>query len=342
MKFKIQNVKFNIPVIIIGIFITLNLIPFVIPIHFPYNSATGCSFVVKGWHVELERCKEQKETVKVPGYILGRPVTTVGKFCFSENNKLISIRLPKQVKRIDNYAFAKCTNLEDVESENVVHIGQEAFYADVMLKKITWGDELRTIGQCAFYECENITSIEFSDKLEAIGSHAFGETGITQIPDIGKNVGIGSDIFAYSKWEEDQKDDFIVINKSLQAYKGKKLNVAIPDGITVISGAFDASVENKEYPIKLKAVYIPTSVTTIEGCSFFDQGKVTVYIPASVTEIGIRSVECDDQPVDDSIFEDPSSATIVTTAGSAAEKYAKDHNITCKIVDSWTVPDASY
>ena len=178
--------------------------------------------------------------------------------------------------------------------------------------------------------------------MESIGSYAFAETGITQLPDINKNVRIGSDIFSYSKWEDDQKDDFIVINKSLQAYKGKEQTVVIPDGITAIAGAFDASVEDNEYPIKVKTVYIPTSVTAIDRGSFYDQGDVTVYIPASVTEIGIRSVECDDQPVDDSIFEDPSSATIVTTAGSAAEKYAKDHNITCKIVDSWTVPDASY
>ena len=84
---------------IIGIFIILNLIPFLIPIHFPYDPATGCSFVVKGWHVELEECKKQKETVKVPGYILGRPVTTVGELCFCENDKLISISFPKQTKK---------------------------------------------------------------------------------------------------------------------------------------------------------------------------------------------------------------------------------------------------
>ena len=86
-------------------------------------------------------------------------------------------------------------------------------------------------------------------------------------------------------------------------------------------------------------VYIPTSVTTIDRCSFSKQGDVTVYIPASVTEIGIQTVKSEVKPEYDSIFEDPSSATIVTTAGSAAEKYAKDHNITCKIVDSWTVPE---
>ena len=105
---------------IIGIFIILNLIPFVIPIHFPYNSATGCSFVVKGWHVELEECKKQKKTVNVPGYILGRPVTTVGTLCFYDNDKLISISFPKQTKKIDDCAFAECVNLESVEAENVV------------------------------------------------------------------------------------------------------------------------------------------------------------------------------------------------------------------------------
>ena len=131
----------------------------------------------------------------------------------------------------------------------------------------------------------------------------------------------------------------VLVNNSLQAYKGKEQTVIIPDGITAIAGAFDASVETKDYPIKVKAVYIPTSVTTIDRCSFSEQGDVTVYIPASVTEIGIQAVKSEEKPEYDSIFEDPSSATIVTTAGSAAEKYAKDHNITCKIVDSWTVPE---
>jgi hypothetical protein len=327
---------------IIGIFIILNLIPFLIPIHFPYDPATGCSFMVKGWHVELEKCKEQKETVKVPGYILGRPVTTVGTLCFYDNDKLISISFPKQTKKIDDCAFAECVNLESVEAENVVSIGEEAFCSDEVLKTIAFGNKLRTIKRSAFYECGNITSIELNDQLESIGSYAFGRTGIAQLPDIGQNVRIGSEIFYYSKWEKEQKDDFIVINNSLQVYKGQEQTVVIPDGITAIEGAFDASVDNNEYPIKLKTVYIPTSVTSIDRCSFYDQEDVTVYIPASVTEIGIQTVKSENGSEYDSIFEDPSSATIVTTAGSAAEKFAKEHNITCKIVDSWTVPDASY
>ena len=327
---------------IIGIFIILNLIPFLIPIHFPYDPATGCSFVVKGWHVELEECKKQKETVKVPGYILGRPVTTVGELCFCENDKLISISFPKQTKKIDDCAFAKCVNLENVKARNIVSIGEEAFGLDESLKTLALGNKIKSIEKSAFYGCGNITSIELNDQLESIGSYAFAETGITQLPDINKNVRIGSDIFSYSKWEDDQKDDFIVINKSLQAYKGKEQTVVIPDGITAIAGAFDASVEDNEYPIKVKTVYIPTSVTSIDRCSFGDQGNVTVYIPASVTEIGIQTVKSEVKPEYDSIFEDSSSATIVTTAGSTAEKFAREHNITCKIVDSWTVPEASY
>jgi hypothetical protein len=342
MKFKNQNIKFKIPVIIIGIFIILNLIPFLIPIHFPYNSATGCSFMVKGWHVELEECKKQKETVKVPGYILGRPVTAIGELCFCENDKLISIILPKQTKKIDNYAFGECVNLENFKAENIISIGEEAFYMDSALKTISWGNHLRTIGRNAFARCIDISSIGFNDRLESIGSYAFAETAITQLPDIGKSVRIGSGIFTYSKWEKIQDGDFVVINKSLQAYKGKKQTVVIPDGITAIAGAFNASVEDKEYPIKITEIYIPSSVSAIYRCSFCDQGKVTVYIPASVTEIGIEIAGSTEEPLDDNIFEDPSSATIVTTAGSAAEKYARDHNITCKIVDSWTVPDASY
>ena len=117
MKTVTKRKKFILS--IIGIFIILNLVPFLIPIHFPYNSATGCSFVVKGWHVELEKCKKQKETVNVPGYILGRPVTTIGKLCFSDNDKLISINLPRQTKKIDDCAFANCVNLENVQAKNV-------------------------------------------------------------------------------------------------------------------------------------------------------------------------------------------------------------------------------
>ena len=127
---------------IIGIFIILNLVPFLIPIHFPYNSATGCSFVVKGWHVELEKCKKQKEIVTVPGYILGRPVTVIGKLCFYDNDKLISISIPKQTRKIDNYVFALCTNLETFEAKNVTSIGAQVFYMDSALKTISCGGGL--------------------------------------------------------------------------------------------------------------------------------------------------------------------------------------------------------
>ena len=44
---------------------------------------------------------------------------------------------------------------------------------------------------------------------------------------------------------------------------------------------------------------------------------------ASVTEIGIQTVKSKDKPEYDSILEDPSSATIVITARSAAVESEK-------------------
>ena len=109
-------------------------------------------------------------------------------------------------------------------------------------------------------------------------------------------------------------------------YRGDDEEVIIPETVREIKGAF-AIEKDYLYPIKVRKVFIPDSVVAISGHSFWNQNNVEVYIPETVVSIGKGS------ETTTFIFNwSVGNGTIVTTAGSPAEAYAKKGKIPCRII----------
>lgn len=107
--------------------------------------------------------------------------------------------------------------------------------------------------------------------------------------------------------------------------------MVIPETVKKIKGAF-AKSDDYSYPIKVSKVFVPDSVTAISGCSFWNQNEVEVYIPETVVSLGM-STETAGSVYSESIFNwETGNGTIVTTAGSPAEAYAKEEKIPCRII----------
>lgn len=85
--------------------------------------------------VSLSYYTGNAETVVIPSYIKGYPVTRIS--AFYENDKMKRVIIPNTVKTIWNECFASCSNLEEVYiPESVEDIEPNIFYNCGSLKKI--------------------------------------------------------------------------------------------------------------------------------------------------------------------------------------------------------------
>ncbi len=135
-----------------------------------------------------------------------------------------------EVIGIGNNAFYSCRTLKRITiPEGVTSIGNFAFYECVDLANITIPSSVKSIGYVAFYSCANLQSITIPEGIKSIGDYTFHEC------------------------------------MSLT-------NITIPDGVT------DIGNEAFRYCAHLAVVTIPTSVTNIGEYAFADCASLATII----------------------------------------------------------------
>lgn len=130
----------------------------------------------------------------------------LGPHSFADLDKLMTVKLPKSVKYIDqafnncrqlrsvempenlicigdssnwywgdlnNGAFSYCTNLEEIIFHNCEKIGGHAFYQCHSLQEITLPKNLKHVGSFAFSQCDQLVGIILPNEVETIGEDAF-------------------------------------------------------------------------------------------------------------------------------------------------------------------------
>ena len=158
---------------------------------------------------------------------------------FGASSYLQEIKIPDSVKTIGGYAFYGCKSLSSVEMSSVESIGYCAFEDCKALEQITLPSTLTTIGIMAFYN-SGIKSVEIPDSVR--------DTTTTDAE--GKEIqvyGIGYSSFNSCVYLE---------------------SVKIGRGVSVIpSGAFG-------YCVSLKEIYIPLSVSEVQGVYYLNDSFV--------------------------------------------------------------------
>lgn len=134
----------------------------------------------------------------------------LGPHSFADLDKLLTVKLPKSVKYInqafnncsqlrsvempenlicvgdttdnewgmmDGGAFGNCTNLEEIIFHNCERIGGNAFYNCYSLQEITLPKNLKHIGSNAFNQCSQLKDIILPSEVETISSYAFASCG---------------------------------------------------------------------------------------------------------------------------------------------------------------------
>ena len=174
---------------------------------------------------------------------IGAGVNHVGKYAFTNCEKLTSVTLPEGLETIGNYAFGECAALASISIPNsVTAIADGAFTECTALKSVTLPNSLTTIGKYAFSDCSALTSITLPEGIQTIGVAAFYNCAALASISIPNSVtAIADGVFA-----------------SCKALK----SVTLPDGLqTIGKNAFlDCAA--------LVSISIPKSVTAIGSEAF--------------------------------------------------------------------------
>ena len=86
----------------------------------------------------------------------------VGNYMFYNCKSLTMLKLPKTVKKIEQYAMQYCKSLQKCTlPENLSEINDKAF-ANTNLSEITFPASLTSIKSKVFYECNNLKTLRFT------------------------------------------------------------------------------------------------------------------------------------------------------------------------------------
>ena len=210
-------------------------------------------------------------------------VKSIGKEAFRNNKKLESIKLPPSVKTIDDYAFYGCSNLEEINLENVTRKGE------------------RALDGCAFNSYRYADSISGYLFFRLIGkeatlSHVFDNAPSTVI--IPESFSYDGKVYTVTEIGE----------KALGSNTDIK-TVTVPATVRVIgNNAFDGCTGLKKVILNeglksiqddafancsaLESIKLPSTLEYIGRSAFTRSGIKSLVIPESVTEMG-RNITLD-------------------------------------------------
>jgi len=141
-----------------------------------------------------------EEDVEIPRTHRDKPVTAIGGF--QGNTDIVSVKIPRGVKRIENHAFKGCVNLEEVEfPKTLTHFGDYAFMECESLEELIISKGA-FLGMQAFSCCSDLQTVQLGlegdgDEEYEIDLWAFNECRNLKEVHIGQTYSIlGRDIFA--------------------------------------------------------------------------------------------------------------------------------------------------
>lgn len=101
-------------------------------------------------------------------------VTSIGKYAFSDCDKLFNVTVPNSVTSIGRAAFNNCRELVGVNiSNNVTMIDDWTFSGCEKLSSIIIPNGVTSIGIAAFSNCRNLTEVVMPSELTSIRYRAF-------------------------------------------------------------------------------------------------------------------------------------------------------------------------
>lgn len=119
------------------------------------------------------------ENAKLKKIIIPETVETIGVSCFANCSNLTDVVIETKtengqemgVKTIKSYAFSYCSKLENINLNSISTIQNNALYACLSIKSLTFSKEIKQVEQYAFAECAGLESINFAGSNVALGDY---------------------------------------------------------------------------------------------------------------------------------------------------------------------------
>lgn len=93
---------------------------------------------------------------------------------FGQNDNFTTLNIGSNVKRIPDFAFTYCTELQNVNfPASLQYIGEWAFYGTKIGGNLVLGNNVSEIGEMAFSECDSIISVVLPNGLTSISYGLF-------------------------------------------------------------------------------------------------------------------------------------------------------------------------
>lgn len=256
-------------------------------IHSDWAEVISCEVTVQGGKVVI------------PEDIDGVPVTKIGTAAFC-GCVIQEIVIPETVVEIGSAAFECCSPLETIKLPSNLKKIEDSTFRSSGIKEIVIPESVTEIKGTAFDSCDNLETITIPKNVETIGKCVFSHSKLKEILVENGNAyfsSVDGVLFNYDKTK-------------LIAYPGGKTETSysIPESVKTISGgtfggAFAGSLNLTEVNIpegveviesnvfsicpKLSELKLPSTVQKLEEKAINTCLSLSaVYIPKSVTEIG--------------------------------------------------------
>lgn len=235
----------------------------------------------------------------------GSPVSQFNDL-FIDGEIIEHIVVPKEVKKINDYAFSGCRSLKTVKILGGTEIGRGAFEGCSQLEEVVLSDEIKKIGELAFEGCRLLKKINIPKKLTKIETNAFRMCGLTEveIPEGVKEIGGGAFEFCRDLAKAILPKSLTKMGPKAFADCSKLESVDLYEGLTQMAGGvFDGCNCIKE-------VTVPSTVKKVLMTTF----------PRSIEKITIR---CKMDVFDSKAFKDKKSLESVFVSEDEAEQAKK-------------------
>ena len=263
-------------------------------------------------------------------------VTSIGDSAFADS-ALQKVVLSKNLTKIGGSAFENTDISEVIIPEGVANIGAYAFEYCSKLQAVTLPKTLTDLGTRAFHNCEKLQSISLPDRLTTVPSETFRGCSALETVTLGNSVTkIDTSAFrsCIALREITIPNTVTTIGDSAFQNCDSLVKITIPDSVTSFGtyvfydcdSLTDVTLSGNMTSIPqytfgdcdvLEEIVVPRRVTSIDGYAFANAVKFrAITIPRSVTSIASTA------------FSYPQKLTIYGVAGTYAETFANEKNIT--------------
>ncbi len=211
--------------------------------------------IIDGLLINIETNELVLSETGVQDVVVPDGVKTITKRAFY-TRYIDSVRFPKSLESIQEYAFAKC----------------------VKLTTITLPNSLVELSQGTFYSCDSLEEVELPPNLTKIGHNALAYTAIQSIEIPSKVTLIGSNAFSNCERLESVALRNGLMDISMQAFWGcsQLREITLPEGLESIGiSAFNGCKG-------LKSVLLPDSLRQIGGYVYRGCDLDLLCIPAQL------------------------------------------------------------